>query len=114
QTCALPIFARLEAAYHELVTACAGRTDVPQLQFGQEILVPDPGTAEAAFAAARLGIGGTRYALIEFGFDLGDDPPGVVSAARAAGRHPIVAHPERYRRNGSPVGIEEIDRKSVV
>ena len=101
-------FDRLEAAYHELVTACAGRTDVPQLQFGQEILVPDPGTAEAAFAAARLGIGGTRYALIEFGFDLGDDPPGVVSAARAAGRHPIVAHPERYRRNGSPVGIEEI------
>jgi len=99
---------RLQAAFHELVTACAGRTDVPHLQFGQEILVPDPGTAEAAFAAADLGIGGTRYALIEFGFDLGDDPPGVVRAVRAAGRLPIVAHPERYRRDGSTVGIEEI------
>ena len=101
-------FERLEAAFHELVTACAGRTDVPQLQFGQEILVPDPGTAEAAFAAARLGIGGTRYALIEFGFDLGDDAPGVVRAARAAGRLPIVAHPERYRRNGAPTTVDEI------
>src|SRR5690606_8167693 len=97
-----------ETAFHELVTACAGRTDVPQLQFGQEILVPDPGTAEAAFAAATLGIGGTRYALIEFGFDLGDDAPGVVRAARAAGRQPIVAHPERYRRNGAPTTVDEI------
>jgi len=99
---------RLEAGFHELVTACAGRTDVPRLQFGQEILAPDPSTAEAAFAVASLGIGGTRYALIEFGFDLGDDPPGVVRAVRAAGRHPIVAHPERYRRNGGPVDITEI------
>jgi len=99
---------RLQNAYHELVTACAGRTDVPRLQFGQEILVPDPATAEASFAAANLGIAGTRYALIEFGFDLGDDPPGVVRAVRAAGRLPIVAPPERYRRNGSPVDIAEI------
>ncbi|HEX7090957.1 MAG TPA: CpsB/CapC family capsule biosynthesis tyrosine phosphatase [Longimicrobiales bacterium] len=99
---------RLRSAFHELVSACAGRGDVPRLQFGQEILVPDRATAAAAFAAARLGIEGTRYALVEFGFDLGDDPPGVVRAILETGVRPIVAHPERYRRNGEPVGVEEI------
>ncbi len=99
----------LEHAFHELVAECRGRDDVPALAFGQEILLPDPDTARALFAAEpRVGIAGTRYALIEFGFDLGEDPVGVVRAVIAAGRRPIVAHPERYRRDRQPVGVREI------
>ncbi|HEX6939053.1 MAG TPA: CpsB/CapC family capsule biosynthesis tyrosine phosphatase [Longimicrobiales bacterium] len=100
---------RLERAFHELLEACHGRGDVPGLVFGQEILVPDPETARALLSTEpRVGIAGTRYALIEFGFDLGEDPTGVVREARDAGRRPIVAHPERYRRDWRPVRIEEI------
>lgn len=102
---------RLADAFHDLLRACAGRHDVPALVFGQEILVPDPDTARSAFAAdPRVGIAGTRYALIEFGFDLGEDPAGVVRATVAAGRRPIVAHPERYRRDGGGVAVEEVRR----
>jgi protein-tyrosine phosphatase len=100
--------ARLEAGFRQLCEACAPLDDVPALVFGQEILVPDPETARRLFAEPRFGIAGTRYALVEFGFDLGEDPTGVVREVRAAGRRPIVAHPERYRRDGGPVPIEEI------
>ena len=100
---------RLEAAFNELVAACRELDGVPDLVFGQEILVPDSETARALFTTEpRVGIAGTRYALIEFGFDLGKDPVGVVREVIAAGRRPIVAHPERYRRDWKPVGIEEI------
>lgn len=99
---------RLAAAFRELRAAAAARAPLPTLVFGQEILVPDPGTARRLFGRRGLGIAGTSYALIEFGFDLGEDPPGVVRAVIEAGRKPIVAHPERYRRNGGQVGLAEI------
>lgn len=100
---------RLERAFNELVAACQERDDVPTLYFSQEILVPDPDTARALFTTEpRVGVAGTRYALIEFGFDLGDDPVGVVRAVLEAGRRPIVAHPERYRRDWQPVSVDEI------
>jgi len=99
---------RLEAAFHELAAACAGRADLPTLLFAQEILAPDPATATAAFADPRLRIADTPYALVEFGFDLPDDPAGVLRAVRAAGRQPVVAHAERYRRGGQPVSLDEI------
>ncbi len=99
---------RLEGAFNELMHVCSTRPDVPRLVFGQEILTPDPDTARKVFADERVGIAGTRYALIEFGFDLPGDPAGVVRAAIAAGRRPIVAHPERYRRDKGRVTVEEI------
>ncbi|HEX7120345.1 MAG TPA: CpsB/CapC family capsule biosynthesis tyrosine phosphatase [Longimicrobiales bacterium] len=100
---------RLGDAFNELLAACQDRNDVPALVFGQEILVPDPETARALFTTEpRVGIAGTRFALIEFGFDLGEDPVGVVRAVLAAGRRPIVAHPERYRRDWNTVEIEEV------
>ena len=99
---------RLATAFRELRAAAAARAPLPTLVFGQEILVPVPDTARRLFQHPGLGIAGTSYALIEFGFDLGEDPPGVVRAVIDAGRKPIVAHPERYRRNGGQVGLEEI------
>lgn len=99
---------RLENAFHELVTALADEEGLPRLTFSQEILVPDPDTATLLFAEPRVGVRGTSYATIEFGFELRDDTVGVVHAVRDAGRRPIVVHPERYRRGTDPVGIDEI------
>lgn len=99
---------RLENAFLDLETALAEEHGLPRLTFSQEILVPDPDTAALLFTEPRVGIRGTTYATIEFGFELPDDTVGVVRAVRDAGRRPIVVHPERYRRGTDPVGIEEI------
>lgn len=100
--------ARLEAGFAELGAACAGRHDVPALVFSQEVLVPDPETAARLLVEPRVGLAGTPYVLIEFGFELGEDPAGVVSATLGADRRPVVAHPERYRRRGDRIGLEEV------
>ena len=45
-----------------------------------------------------LTLGGSRYLLVEFGFDESPDFAGAILAAIAArGAVPVVAHPERYR-----------------
>jgi protein-tyrosine phosphatase len=100
--------ALLEAAFEALRASCAGRDDVPDLIFGQEVLLPDAEMAALVCSEPRVGIRGTSYVLIEFGFDLPEQPLAIVRAVLAAGRQPIVGHPERYRRNGEIVGIEEI------
>jgi protein-tyrosine phosphatase len=100
---------RLESAFNELLAVCMGRQDIPALVFGQEVLAPDPETARRLLESEpRVGIAGTRYILVEFGFELPDDPVGVVRAVVAAGRTPIVAHPERYRRELKEVARAEI------
>jgi len=99
---------RLENAFRDLETTLAGEQGLPRLTFSQEILVPDPDTATLLFSEPRIGIRGTNYATIEFGFELPDDTAGVVRAVRDAGRRPIVVHPERYRRGTDPVELEEI------
>jgi protein-tyrosine phosphatase len=91
---------RIEEAWRELEQACRGQGDVPALRFNQEILVPNPDVAELVFAVDGVGLRGTSYALIEFGFDPEGDLRDVVRAVRSAGRRPIVAHPERYRHQG--------------
>ncbi|MGQ0814720.1 MAG: CpsB/CapC family capsule biosynthesis tyrosine phosphatase [Gemmatimonadota bacterium] len=99
---------RLEQVFAELQKLVAGRPHVPQLFFSQEILCPSPEIARAVFSTDRPGVRGTRYALVEFGFDLRVDCTEIVRAVIAAGRCMIVSHPERYRRGGTPVTIEEI------
>jgi protein-tyrosine phosphatase len=99
---------RIETAFQELQATCAAETGVPALTFSQEILAPAPDTAALVFVEPRIGIRGTDYATIEFGFELPDDTAGVVRAVRDAGRRPIVVHPERYRRGTTPVELAEI------
>lgn len=100
--------ARLEEGFRELEAACAGRDDVPRLRFSQEILTPSRDVAEMVFATDGVGLRGTSYALCEFGFDPEGDLVDVVEAVRSAGKRIIVAHPERYRRDGEPIPIEYI------
>jgi protein-tyrosine phosphatase len=99
---------RLEIAFEELRSACAPRSDVPELYFGQEILCPSADIARRVFAEPRAGYRGTSYALVEFGFDLQGDPKEVVRAVLDAGRRMIISHPERYRRSRANVQIDEL------
>jgi len=100
--------ARLRRAFDELVLACDGRQDVPVLRFNQEILTPTAEVAQRVFETPGVGLAGTDYALCEFGFDPEGDPTDVVRAVLDAGKRIIVAHPERYRREGRPMPIEAI------
>ncbi|MBX6364045.1 MAG: hypothetical protein IRZ00_09275 [Gemmatimonadetes bacterium] len=97
---------RIEDAWRTLEQATHGHDDLPALHFNQEILVPNPDVAELVFAVDGVGLRGTRYALIEFGFDPEGDLRDVIHVVRSAGRRPIVAHPERYRHQGGvmPIG----------
>lgn len=100
----------LRAGFDALSRACEGRDDVPELRFGQEILVPTAYTAEALFSQPGVGLEHTPYVLIEFGFHLGADPVEVIEAILSSGRRPVVGHPERYLRDGAPVTLETIRR----
>lgn len=106
---------RLRAGFRELRRGCAaddhgdtGGERLPELVFSQEVLVPDAHTARRILAERGVGIGKTRFVLIEFGFELGRDPLGVVRTVLEAGRWPIIAHPERYRREHGHVTFDEI------
>lgn len=98
----------LQRVFDELQHQLAARTDVPQLHFSQEILCPAPETARGLFADARTGVANSRYALVEFGFDLRTDCRPIVTAVLACGKRVIISHPERFRRDGQPVSLEEI------
>lgn len=99
---------RLEAVFAELEGMCAGLTDVPRLSFSQEILCPTPDIARSVFREPRAGVRGTRYALVEFGFDIKSDCTGIIRAVLASGKRMVISHPERYRRGGQPVSLAEI------
>ncbi|HEX6558683.1 MAG TPA: CpsB/CapC family capsule biosynthesis tyrosine phosphatase [Longimicrobiales bacterium] len=98
----------LEAGFAALQHRLAGRTDVPRLHFSQEILCPTPAAARAVFADARAGVANSHYALVEFGFELRSDCRPVIAAVLGCGKRMITSHPERFRRDGLPVTLEEI------
>src|SRR5687768_7320231 len=98
----------LERAFDTLRAACTGRTDVPELRFSQEILITSPEMAHDVFGNYNVGLRDTRFALVEFGFDLTDDYTDVIRAVLAEGQQPIISHPERFRRARVPVGHDEI------
>ena len=100
----------LEEAFDEMHNSFAGRNDVPQLFFGQEILCPTVEITKRVFVEPRAGYRGTRYALVEFGFDLPDHVPDIIAAVLDAGRRIIISHPERYRRTRVNVHIDELHR----
>lgn len=83
-------------AFDELADAIAGRSDLPALGLGQEIWAPDAAALRRVLDRPGAGLAGTRWLLVEFGFELQGTHEDVVHAAAAAGRGIIVAHPERY------------------
>jgi protein-tyrosine phosphatase len=88
--------ARQRRAFDELVAAAAGATDLPAFGLGQEIWASDADAARRVTRRSDVGLGGTDYLLIEFGFQLSGTHMDVVDAVADAGRRIVIAHPERY------------------
>jgi len=89
---------RHKRAFESLAAGAAREpAAVPALGLGQEIWAPDVPSLRRALGCEGLGLGGSSYLLVEFGFDLEGTHLDVVEAALEAGRRIVIAHPERYR-----------------
>lgn len=87
---------QLEDAFQEMAGAIPSGAAVPELRFGQEVYAQDGATIRRVVEDPRVGLGGTDFMLVEFGFHLRGDPEEVIAAVQATGRKIIIAHPERY------------------
>ncbi len=83
--------------FDRLAEAALEEGDLPLLGLGQEIWAPDADALRRITGRAGVGLAGTRWLLVEFGFDLQGTHEDVVGEGVAAGRGIVVAHPERYR-----------------
>lgn len=99
--------ARQRRAFDELTRALAGTTALPRLGLGQELWIPDAYSARLALEVPELGLAGTPYLLIEFGFQLSGTYEDVVRTLHDAGRSVIIAHVERYHY---PFGTDPIEQ----
>ncbi len=97
-------------AFEQVSAAVAERPDLPAIGLGQEIWAPDGATLRRVALRADVGLAGTRWMLVEFGFDLQGTHEDVIRAATAAGRGIIVAHPERYRYLDGTDPVEQMRR----
>jgi protein-tyrosine phosphatase len=86
---------RHRRAFDDLVLACSGRDDLPELWLGQEIWAPDATAVRRVVRRSDVGLPGT-FLLVEFGFDLQGNHNDVIREVTAAGRQIVIAHPERY------------------
>ena len=82
--------------FDELAEAVAEANDLPLLGLGQEIWAPDAAMLRRIVGRPGIGLAGTRWLLVEFGFDLHGTHEDVVREAVGAGHGIVVAHPERY------------------
>ncbi|HET8624671.1 MAG TPA: CpsB/CapC family capsule biosynthesis tyrosine phosphatase [Gemmatimonadales bacterium] len=89
---------RHRAGFDLLARAAAGAPGpLPELGLGQEIWAPSAASVRTALECPGLGLGGSRYLLVEFGFDLAGDHREVIDAVLDADYRIVIAHPERYR-----------------
>ncbi len=98
----------LRRAFEQVRRAVCDESGVPALTLGQEVLLRSAALARRVARAPDVGYAGTAYVLLEFGFDLPTDCVAIVREVLDAGRRPIVAHPERYRRDGERVDVDEV------
>ena len=88
---------RHRRGFDRLAEAALEAGDLPVLGLGQEIWAPDAALLRRIVRRPGVGLTGTRWLLVEFGFELQGTHEGVVREAVASGRGIVVAHPERYR-----------------
>jgi protein-tyrosine phosphatase len=86
---------RHRRAFEELLAACNGREDLPELWLGQEIWAPEASAVRRVVRRGDVGLPG-RFLLVEFGFDLQGTHHDVIREVLDAGRQIVIAHPERY------------------
>lgn len=98
----------LRSVYDSVERELGRREDVPSLCLGHELLLTTPESAASVLPIDGVGHAGSRYVLVEFGFDLPEGCSEIIQAVRERERRPVIAHPERYRRNGETVSLDEI------
>ncbi len=98
--------ARHRRAFDRLLAAAAGASDLPAFGLGQEIWAATAAEARRVLGRTDVGLGGTEYLLIEFGFQLIGTHTDVVDAVADAGRKIVIAHPERYHY---PYGVDPLE-----
>lgn len=70
---------------------------LPDLGLGQEIWASSAELIAPVLGCDGLGLAGTSYLLIEFGFDLQGTHTDVIDQVFEGGRKVVIAHAERYR-----------------
>jgi tyrosine-protein phosphatase YwqE len=97
---------RHRRAFDELVAAAEAEEGLPELGLGQEIWAPRAPIIRPVLEHDGVGLAGTRYLLVEFGFDLSGTHADVIDEVLEADQRIVIAHPERYR---FPPGLDPLE-----
>ncbi len=97
---------RHRRAFDELVAAVEGEEGLPELGLGQEIWAPRAAVIRPILAHDWVGLAGTRYLLVEFGFELKGTHADVIDEVLEADQRIVIAHPERYH---FPEGLDPLE-----
>ncbi|HEY8104800.1 MAG TPA: CpsB/CapC family capsule biosynthesis tyrosine phosphatase [Gemmatimonadales bacterium] len=87
---------RHRRAFDQLVAAAEREDGLPELRLGQEIWAPRAAMIRPILELDGVGLAGTRYLLVEFGFDLKGTHADVIAEVLEADQQIVIAHPERY------------------
>ena len=97
---------RHRRAFDELFAAAEEEDGLPELGLGQEIWAPRAALIRPILEHASVGLAGTRYLLVEFGFELQGTHADVIDEVLEADQRIIIAHPERYH---FPPGLDPLE-----
>jgi protein-tyrosine phosphatase len=97
---------RHRRAFDQLVAAAEGEDGLPELGLGQEIWAPQPALIRPILEHVGVGLAGTRYLLVEFGFLLQGTHADVIDEVLEADQQIVIAHPERYH---FPPGLDPLE-----
>lgn len=101
---------RHRRAFDGLLAAARDVEDLPELGLGQEILAWTAEQIEPVLGCEGLGLSGSPYLLVEFGFDLQGTHADVIEAVLGSGRRIVIAHAERYH---FPEGLNPVETVSA-
>jgi len=88
---------RHRRAFDALRTLVEREPGLPDLGLGQEIWASSAELIAPVLGCDGLGLAGTPYLLVEFGFDLQGTHTDVIDQVLQGGRKIVIAHAERYR-----------------
>ena len=97
---------RHRRAFDELAAAAEAEDGLHELALGQEIWAPKAPLIRAVLEHDGVGLAGSRYLLVEFGFELGGTHADVIDEVLEADQRIVIAHPERYH---FPPGLDPLE-----
>jgi protein-tyrosine phosphatase len=95
-----------QRAFDELVAAAEGEDGLPELGLGQEIWAPRAALIRPILEHDGVGLAGSRFLLVEFGFDLRGTHADVIDEVLEGDQQIVIAHPERYH---FPEGLDPLE-----